>query len=157
MYVICKLAHRKLTTHVFGQITYQGTCITASCFETWKYIFTLHLLNLLDPHFILCLQFARHLIHINCIGWPKMHDVFKSLLPRYFLKDIYVKWSQFEFQTIWSNFHYTPRRSKFLLTIIVLANFNCTLVLNFFSINVFQKLQLNYSMDRQYWELSFDV
>ena len=25
------------------------------------------------------------------IGWTKMHDVFKSLLPRYFLKDIYVK------------------------------------------------------------------
>ena len=91
------------------------------------------------------------------LGWAKMHDVFKSLLPRYFLKDIYVKWSQFEFQTIWTNFHYTPSRSKFLLTIIVLANFNCTLVLNFFSINVFQKLQLNYSMDRQCWELSFDI
>ena len=25
------------------------------------------------------------------LGWTKMHDVFKSLLPRYFLKDIYVK------------------------------------------------------------------
>ena len=25
------------------------------------------------------------------VGWTKMHDVFKSLLPRYFLKDIYVK------------------------------------------------------------------
>ena len=23
--------------------------------------------------------------------WAKMHEVFKSLLPRYFLKDIYVK------------------------------------------------------------------
>ena len=102
--------------------------------------------------------FARSgpFLTIWSVGWPKMHEVFKSLLPRYFLKDIYVKWSQFEFQTIWSNFHYTPRRSKFLLTIIVLANFNCTLVLNFFSINVFQKLQLNYSMDRQCWELSFD-
>ena len=32
-----------------------------------------------------------------------------------------------------------------------------TLVLNFFSINVFQKLQLYYSMDRQCWELSFDI
>ena len=53
------------------------------------------------------------------LGWAKMHEVFKSLLPRYFLKDIYVKWSQFEFQTIWSNFHYSPRRLKFLLTIIL--------------------------------------
>ena len=42
------------------------------------------------------------------IGWAKMHEVFKSLLPRYFLKDICVKWSQFEFQTISSKFHYTP-------------------------------------------------
>ena len=25
------------------------------------------------------------------LGWAKMHEVFKSLLPRYFLKDIYVK------------------------------------------------------------------
>ena len=27
----------------------------------------------------------------SCLGWTKMHEVFKSLLPRYFLKDIYVK------------------------------------------------------------------
>ena len=27
----------------------------------------------------------------STIGWTKMHEVFKSLLPRYFLKDIYVK------------------------------------------------------------------
>ena len=32
------------------------------------------------------------------------------------LKDIYVKWSQFEFQTIFSKFHYSPRRLKFLCT-----------------------------------------
>ena len=74
------------------------------------------------------------------LGWTKMHDVFKSLLPRYFLKDIYVKWSQFEFQTIWSNFHYTPRRSKFLLTIIVLAKFRLKMIFEFFLIKVSQKL-----------------
>ena len=45
-----------------------------------------------------------------------MHVVFKSLLPRYFLKDIYVKSSQFEFQTIFSKFHYTSRRLKFLFS-----------------------------------------
>ena len=28
---------------------------------------------------------------VSILGWTKMHDVFKSLLPRYFLKDIYVK------------------------------------------------------------------
>ena len=27
----------------------------------------MHLLNLLDPYLILCLQFATHLIHMNCI------------------------------------------------------------------------------------------
>ena len=76
----------------------------------------------------------------NLIGWTKMHDIFKSLLPRYFLKDIYVKWSQFEFQTIWSNFHYSPRRLKFLLTIIVLAKFRLKMIFEFFLIKVSQKL-----------------
>ena len=77
---------------------------------------------------------------VRIIGWPKMHEVFKSLLPRYFLKDVYVKWSQFEFQTIWSNFHYSSRRSKFLLTIIVLAKFRLKMIFEFFLIKVSQKL-----------------
>ena len=33
----------------------------------------------------------QHWNEISTLGWAKMHDVFKSLLPRYFLKDIYVK------------------------------------------------------------------
>ena len=76
----------------------------------------------------------------SLVGWTKMHEVFKSLLPRYFLKDIYVKWSQFEFQTIWSNFHYSQRRLKFLLTIIVLAKFRLKMIFEFFLIKVSQKL-----------------
>ena len=81
-------------------------------------------------------------LDVDCgaLGWTKMHDVFKSLLPRYFLKDIYVKWSQFEFQTIWSNFHYSSQRSKFLLTIIVLAKFRLKMIFEFFLIKVSQKL-----------------
>ena len=82
-------------------------------------------------------------MHIRTIGWAKMHEVFKSLLPRYFLKDIYVKWSQFEFQTIFSKFHYSPRRLKFLCSNIVLAKFRLKMIFEFFLIKVSQKLSLN--------------
>ena len=103
----------------------------------------------------ICLVLTRHSVTVSFrdwvgrkfssdwdgkLGWAKMHEVFKYLLPRYFLKDIYVKWSQFEFQTIWSNFHYTPRRLKFLLTIIVLAKFRLKMIFEFFLIKVSQKL-----------------
>ena len=68
----------------------------------------------------ICLVLTRHSVTVSFrdwvgrkfssdwdgkLGWAKMHEVFKSLLPRYFLKDIYVKWSQFKFQTIFSKFH----------------------------------------------------
>ena len=76
----------------------------------------------------------------NILGWTKMHEVFTSLLPRYFLKDIHVKWSQFEFQTIFSKFHYSPRRLKFLFSNIVLAKFRLKIIFEFFLIKVSQKL-----------------
>ena len=91
-------------------------------------------------HTFLMLLLFYNILWVHTLGWTKMHEVFKSLLPRYFLKDIYVKWSQFEFQTIWSNFHYTPRRLKFLLTIIVLAKFRLKMIFEFFLIKVSQKL-----------------
>ena len=54
-------------------------------------------------------------IYVHTVGCVKMHEVFRSWLPSYFLKDLYVKWSQFDFQTIFSKIHYSPLRLKFYL------------------------------------------
>ena len=39
------------------------------------------------------------------VGWLKMHDVFRYWLPGHFWEGLYVKWSQFENQVIFSIFN----------------------------------------------------
>ena len=50
---------------------------------------------ILKKNSLMNLQTSLIDLKISCkratLGWAKMHEVFKSLLPRYFLKDIYVK------------------------------------------------------------------
>ena len=58
-------------------------------------IFSLHqniYVLLLPGNNFQCTYFAlQKCNNSKLLGWAKMHEVFKSLLPRYFLKDIYVK------------------------------------------------------------------
>ena len=85
-----------------------------TCFQTEDNIDRLNLSSKIAYLFGYCistaLHFTKYHICVCILGWVKMHDVFRYWLPGHFWEGLYVKWSQFKNQVIFSIFDYSPRR-----------------------------------------------